>query len=117
MSSSVENFAIGIDIGGTFTDVALVDESSFLTEVFQNEAFYQAVLRAEPRTPAQSELRKHLLEENRYTGTDLARILGVDQSLARAHPPAGRERSRRHTCERLGQQFGLELEPRSWSSR
>ena len=43
-------------------DVALVQESSFLTEVFQNEAFYQAVLRHEPRSTAERELRKHLIE-------------------------------------------------------
>ena len=52
-------------------DVALIEESNFLTDVFQNESFYQAVLRAEPRTLAESELRKHLLEEFEDGGVSL----------------------------------------------
>ncbi|HET8799487.1 MAG TPA: hypothetical protein VFO89_17505, partial [Thermoanaerobaculia bacterium] len=43
-------------------DVALVRESSFLTDVYQNEAFYQRVQRLVPTTIAARELRKHLLE-------------------------------------------------------
>jgi len=53
-------------------DVALVQESSFLTEVFQNEAFYQRVLGAAPKTMAERELRKHLLEAFEDSGVSLA---------------------------------------------
>src|SRR5258708_14612862 len=43
-------------------DRALIDESIFITELFQNEALYQRVLRVDPQTPAQKQLRKDLLE-------------------------------------------------------
>jgi len=78
-------------------DVALVEESSFLTGVFQNEAFYHAVLRAEPRTPAESELRKHLLEEFEDGGVSL--------------PPAKRERFREisERLTELGQEFAKNI--------
>jgi thimet oligopeptidase len=78
-------------------DVALVDESSFLTEVFQNEAFYQAVLRAEPRTPAEKELRKHLLEEFEDGGVSL--------------PPEKRQRFREisERLTELGQEFAKNI--------
>src|SRR5258706_14351952 len=39
-------------------DRALVEESVFLTELFQNEALYQRVLRVDPQTPAQEQLKK-----------------------------------------------------------
>jgi len=53
-------------------DVALVQESSFLTEVFQNEAFYQRVLGAAANTTAERELRKQLLEAFEDSGVSLA---------------------------------------------
>jgi len=53
-------------------DVALVQESSFLTEVFQNEAFYEAVSRAEAPSQAERELRKQLLEAFEDSGVSLA---------------------------------------------
>jgi thimet oligopeptidase len=53
-------------------DVALVQESSFLTEVFQNEAFFNAVSRVAPQSVAERELRKHLLEEFEDSGVSLA---------------------------------------------
>ena len=78
-------------------DVALVEESNFLTDVFQNEAFYQAVLRAEPRTPAESELRKHLLEEFEDGGVSL--------------PPDKRQRFREisERLTELGQEFAKNI--------
>jgi hypothetical protein len=53
-------------------DVALVQESSFLTEVFQNEAFFEAVSRAETPSQAERELRKQLLEAFEDSGVSLA---------------------------------------------
>jgi thimet oligopeptidase len=78
-------------------DVAMIDESNFLTDVFQNEAFYQAVLRAEPRTPAESELRKHLLEEFEDGGVSL--------------PPDKRQRFREisERLTELGQEFAKNI--------
>jgi thimet oligopeptidase len=52
-------------------DVALVRESSFLTDVYQNEAFYQRVQRLVPTTIAARELRKHLLESFEDSGVTL----------------------------------------------
>src|ERR1700686_3982030 len=43
-------------------DRALIEESVFMTELFQNEQLYERVLRVEPRTPAQKQLKKDLLE-------------------------------------------------------
>jgi thimet oligopeptidase len=53
-------------------DVALVQESIFLTEVFQNEAFYARVDRVRPHSIAARELRKHLLEAFEDSGVSLA---------------------------------------------
>jgi len=53
-------------------DGALVQESSFLTEVFQNEAFYEAVSKVEPASVPDKELRKHLLEAFEDSGVSLA---------------------------------------------
>jgi thimet oligopeptidase len=52
-------------------DLALVQESSFLTDVFQNEAFYQRVQRVVPKSIAARELRKHLLETFEDSGVSL----------------------------------------------
>lgn len=52
-------------------DVALVQESSFLTEVFQNEAFYQRVERVAPDSVAARELKKHLIEAFEDSGVSL----------------------------------------------
>src|SRR5688500_16093713 len=52
-------------------DVALVNECSCLTDVFQNEAFYQRVQRVEPDSIAARELRKHLLEAFEDSGVSL----------------------------------------------
>src|SRR5687767_9025039 len=54
------------------TDDALVQESSYLTEVFQNEAFYERVRRVEPRSVAEKELQKQLLEAFEDSGVSLA---------------------------------------------
>jgi thimet oligopeptidase len=52
-------------------DLALVQESIFLTEVFQNEAFYERVRRVSPQTVAERELTKHLLEAFEDSGVSL----------------------------------------------
>ena len=52
-------------------DVALVQESSFLTGVFQNERFYERVQRVEPHSVAERELKKHLVEEFEDSGVSL----------------------------------------------
>ena len=52
-------------------DVALIQESSFLTDVFQNEQFYQRVQRVVPHSIAARELRKHLLEAFEDSGVSL----------------------------------------------
>jgi thimet oligopeptidase len=52
-------------------DVALVHENSFLTDVFQNEAFYERVRRVQPESVAARELQKHLLEAFEDSGVSL----------------------------------------------
>jgi thimet oligopeptidase len=52
-------------------DVALVQESSFLTGVFQNEKFYERVRLVVPRTTADRELQKDLLEAFEDSGVSL----------------------------------------------
>src|SRR5437764_7212016 len=49
-------------------DDALVAESSFMTELFQNERFYERVRRTAPRSPAQKQLQKDLLESFEDSG-------------------------------------------------
>jgi thimet oligopeptidase len=53
-------------------DIALVQESSFLTDVFQNETFYERVRRVAPPNVAARELQKHLLEAFEDSGVSLA---------------------------------------------
>ncbi len=53
-------------------DVALVKESSFLTDVFQNERFFERVQSVVPESIAGRELRKHLLEAFEDSGVTLA---------------------------------------------
>jgi thimet oligopeptidase len=52
-------------------DLALIQESSFLTDVFQNERFYERVQRVTPHTIAAREMRKHLLESFEDSGVTL----------------------------------------------
>ena len=52
-------------------DVALVRESSFLTAVFQNEAFYERVRRVVPEKTADRELQKDLIEAFEDSGVSL----------------------------------------------
>ncbi|HEX9984720.1 MAG TPA: M3 family metallopeptidase [Thermoanaerobaculia bacterium] len=52
-------------------DLALVQESSFITEVFQNERFYERVRRVEPRSTAEKQFRKDLLESFEDSGVSL----------------------------------------------
>src|SRR5436305_3490364 len=52
-------------------DVALVQESIFMTEVFQNEALYERVRAVAPLSIAQKQLRKDLLEAFEDSGVSL----------------------------------------------
>ena len=52
-------------------DVALVQESSFLTGVFQNEAFFERAGRVAPKSIAERELRKQLMEAFEDSGVSL----------------------------------------------
>lgn len=52
-------------------DRALVQESSFLTDVFQDEAFHARVQRVEPHSIAARELCKHLIEAFEDSGVAL----------------------------------------------
>ncbi|HET7711087.1 MAG TPA: M3 family metallopeptidase, partial [Thermoanaerobaculia bacterium] len=53
------------------TDDALVEEASFMTELFQREAFYRRVHEAEPRSAAERQLKKDLLEAFEDSGVSL----------------------------------------------
>jgi len=53
-------------------DKALIEESVFMTELFQNEQLYERVRRVEPRTNAQKQMRKDLLEAFEDSGVSLA---------------------------------------------
>jgi thimet oligopeptidase len=52
-------------------DRALIDESVFMTELFQNEGLYERVRRVVPLTPAQRQLQKDLLEAFEDSGVSL----------------------------------------------
>jgi len=67
-------------------DVALVEESSFMTELFQNERFYERVRRVAPRSNAQRQLQKDLLESFEDSGVALppekrARFVEISERL------------------------------------
>lgn len=78
-------------------DVALVQESSFLTSVFQDEAFYERVSAVMPDSIASRELKKHLLEAFEDSGVSL---------------PADKRQRFREISERLtelGQEFAKNI--------
>ncbi|MEA2165037.1 MAG: thimet oligopeptidase [Thermoanaerobaculia bacterium] len=54
-------------------DHALIEESVFMTELFQNEQLYERVRRVAPRTAAQKQLKKDLLEAFEDSGVALPR--------------------------------------------
>ena len=67
-------------------DEALIAESSFMTELFQNEKFYERVRRVEPRSSAQKQLQKDLLESFEDSGVSLppekrARFVEISERL------------------------------------
>jgi thimet oligopeptidase len=78
-------------------DVALIQESIFLTEVFQNEAFYERVERVQPHSIAAREMRKHLLEAFEDSGVSL--------------PPEKRDRFKviSERLTELGQEFAKNI--------
>ena len=53
-------------------DRALIDESVFMTELFQNEQLYERVRRIEPATAAERQYRKDLVEAFEDSGVSLA---------------------------------------------
>ena len=59
-------------------DLALVEESNFITDLFQNEALYERVRRVKPSTVAERQLQKDLIESFEDSGVSL--------------PPAKRDR-------------------------
>jgi thimet oligopeptidase len=52
-------------------DVALIEESSFLTEIFQNEALYERVRLVDPTSLAEKQLKQDLLEAFEDSGVTL----------------------------------------------
>jgi thimet oligopeptidase len=52
-------------------DDALIEESAFLTDVFQNEAFFERVRAVEPDSVASRELKKDLIESFEDSGVSL----------------------------------------------
>jgi thimet oligopeptidase len=52
-------------------DAALIRESSFMTDVFQNEEFHARVQRVRTESAAEKELRKHLIEAFEDSGVTL----------------------------------------------
>ena len=78
-------------------DLALIQESSFLTDVFQNERFYERVQRVVPHTIAAREMRKHLLESFEDSGVSL--------------PPEKRQRFKEISdrLTELGQEFARNI--------
>jgi thimet oligopeptidase len=79
------------------SDLALIQESSFLTDVFQNERFYERVQRVVPHTIAAREMHKHLLESFEDSGVSL--------------PPEKRQRFKEISdrLTELGQEFAKNI--------
>lgn len=78
-------------------DDALLAESSFMTELFQSERFYERVRAVVPKTMAQKQLRKDLIEAFEDSGVTL--------------PPEKRERFRTISdrLTELGQEFAKNI--------
>jgi len=78
-------------------DDALIQESSFLTDAFQREAFYERVRRVEPHAIAQRELKKDLIEAFEDSGVSL--------------PPEKRQRFKEISdrLTELGQEFARNI--------
>ncbi len=53
------------------SDLALIQESNFLTDAFQNERFFERVQRVVPHSIAAREMHKHLLEAFEDSGVSL----------------------------------------------
>ncbi|MBK5259858.1 MAG: Zn-dependent oligopeptidase [Thermoanaerobaculia bacterium] len=54
-------------------DIALIEESNFITELFQNEALFERVRRVSVTTSAEKQLQKDLLESFEDSGVSLPR--------------------------------------------
>ena len=79
------------------SDTALIQESSFLTDVFQNERFYERVQRVVPHSIAAREMRRHLMEAFEDSGVSL--------------PPEKRQRFKEisERLTELGQEFARNI--------
>jgi thimet oligopeptidase len=79
------------------SDLALIEESNFLTDAFQNERFYERVQRVVPQTIAAREMHKHLLESFEDSGVSL--------------PPDKRQRYKEisERLTELGQEFAKNI--------
>jgi thimet oligopeptidase len=79
------------------SDLALIQESSFLTDVFQNERFFERVQRVTPHSVAAREMRKQLLEAFEDSGVSL--------------PPEKRQRFKEISdrLTELGQEFAKNI--------
>ena len=78
-------------------DVALIEESSFLTDIFQNEALYERVRLVHPASLAEKQLKQDLLEAFEDSGVTL---------------PADRRRRFKEISDRLtelGQEFARNI--------
>jgi thimet oligopeptidase len=78
-------------------DRALIEESVFMTELFQNEALYERVRRVSPANSAQTQLQKDLLEAFEDSGVAL--------------PPEKRQRFKEisERLTELAQEFGKNI--------
>ncbi|HVG23771.1 MAG TPA: M3 family metallopeptidase [Thermoanaerobaculia bacterium] len=78
-------------------DLALIQESSFLTDVFQNEAFFARVQRVVPQSVAAREMCRHLMEAFEDSGVSL--------------PPEKRQRFKEisERLTELGQEFAKNI--------
>jgi thimet oligopeptidase len=80
-------------------DRAEIEESVFMTELFQNEQLFERVRRVEPRTAAQRQLKKDLLEAFEDSGVALPRTARSLQSHLRAAHRAGAGVQQKHPRE------------------
>jgi len=78
-------------------DIALVHESSFITDAFQSEPFYERVRAVAPHSIASREMRKHLIEAFEDSGVSL--------------PPEQRKRFKEisERLTELGQEFAKNI--------
>ena len=84
-------------------DRALIEESVFMTELFQNEQLYERVRRVVPRTNAQKQLQKDLLEAFEDSGVSLPpekreRFKAISERLTELAQEFARTSARTRPC-------------------